>query len=42
MLLMVEKGSREGICHALQRYAATNNKHIKITINSMKNHIKCI
>ena len=42
MLLMVEKGSREGICHALQRYAAANNKHIKITINSMKNHIKCI
>ena len=42
MLLMVEKGSRGGICHASQRYAATTNKHIELTIYSMKNHIKCI
>ena len=26
MLLMVEKGIREGICHAIHRYATANNK----------------
>ena len=25
MLLMVEKGNRGGICHAIYRYAKTNN-----------------
>ena len=29
MLLMVEKGTREGICHAIQRYAKPNNKFMK-------------
>ena len=29
MLLMVEKGIRGGICHAIQRYAKANNKYIK-------------
>ena len=29
MLLMIEKGIREGICHAIYRYATTNNKHTK-------------
>ena len=29
MLLMVEKGIRGGICHAIHRYAKTNSKHIK-------------
>ena len=29
MLLMVEKGIRGGICHAIHRYAKTNNKYIK-------------
>ena len=29
MLLMVEKGIREGICHAIHRYAKANNKYMK-------------
>ena len=29
MLLMIEKGIREGICHAILRYAKTNNKYMK-------------
>ena len=29
MLLMVEKGIRGGICHALHRYAKANNKYMK-------------
>ena len=29
MLLMVEKGIREGICHAIYRYAKANNKYMK-------------
>ena len=29
MLLMVEKGMREGICHSIYRYAKANNKHRK-------------
>ena len=29
MLLMVEKGIRGGICHAIYWYAKTNNKYIK-------------
>ena len=29
MLLMVEKGIRGGMCHAIHRYAATNSKYIK-------------
>ena len=29
MLLMVEKGIRGGICHAIQRYAKANNKYMK-------------
>ena len=28
MLLMVEKGIRVGICHALHRYAKANNKYM--------------
>ena len=34
MLLMVEKGIRGGICHAIDRYAKANNKYIKIIINT--------
>ena len=30
MLLMIEKGIRGGICHAIHRYAKANNKYIKI------------
>ena len=29
MLLMVEKRIRGGICHAIHRYAKTNNKYMK-------------
>ena len=29
MLLMVEKGIREGICHAIHRYTKANNKYMK-------------
>ena len=29
MLLMVEKGIRGGICHAIHKYAKANNKYIK-------------
>ena len=29
ILLMVEKGIRGGICHAIHRYAETNNKYME-------------
>ena len=29
MLLMVEKGIRGGICHAIHRYPKANNKYMK-------------
>ena len=29
MLLMVEKGIRGGICHAIHPYAKVNNKYMK-------------
>ena len=29
MLLMVEKGIRGGICHAIHRYSKANNKYTK-------------
>ena len=29
MLLMVEKGIWDGICHAIHRYAKANNKSMK-------------
>ena len=29
MLMMVEKGIRGGICHAIHRYAKVNNKYLK-------------
>ena len=38
MLLMVEKGIRGEICHAIYRYAKANNKYIKIIIKIKKNH----
>ena len=29
MLLMIMKGIRDGICHAIRRYAKGNNKYMK-------------
>ena len=29
MLLMVKKGTRGGICHAIHRYPKANNKYMK-------------
>ena len=29
MLLMVVKGSREGICHTIHRYVKANNRYMK-------------
>ena len=29
MLLMVEKGIRGGICHAIHRYATARSKHVR-------------
>ena len=29
ILLMVEKGMRGGLCHAIHRYAKANNKYMK-------------
>ena len=29
MLLIVKKGFRGGICHAIHRYAKANNKYMK-------------
>ena len=28
-LLMLEKGTRDGICHAIDRYTKANNKYMK-------------
>ena len=36
MLLMVEKAIRGGICHAIHRYAKTNNKYIKNYDNNIE------
>ena len=39
MLLMVGKGIRGGICHAVHRYAKANNKYMRITIKTKNHHI---
>ena len=36
MLLMVEKGIRGGICHAIHRYVKANSKYIKIYNKDME------
>ena len=38
MLLMVEKGIRGGICHAIYRYTKANNKYMKNYNKDKKNH----
>ena len=42
MLLMVGKGIRGGICHAIHRYAKGNNKYIKSMIKTSYHHTPCI
>ena len=37
MLLMVKKGIRGAICHAIHRYAKANNKYMK-DYDKIKNH----
>ena len=37
MLIMVEKGVREGICHAIHWYAKANNKYMK-DYGKIRNH----
>ena len=39
MLLMVEKGIRGGICHAMHRYAKANNKYMKHYDKTSYHHI---
>ena len=36
MLIMVDKGIRGGICHAIHRYTKANNKYMK---NDYKNMV---
>ena len=39
MVLTVEKGIRGGICHAIRRYAAVNNKYLKNYDKNIEYHI---
>ena len=41
MLLMVEKGIRGGICHAIHRYAKANNKYMKNYDEKEKSILRC-
>ena len=36
MLLMIEKGIRNGICHAIHRYAKANDKYMKNFDNNIE------
>ena len=42
MLLMVEKGIRDGICHAKHSYAKTNNKYMKNYDKRLNHRTLCI
>ena len=42
MLLLVEKGSRDGICCAIHRYVNANNKYMKDYDESKNHHILII
>ena len=42
MLLMVEKGIRSGICHAIHRHAKTNNKYMKKYDKKSYHYTSCI
>ena len=39
MLLIVEKGIRGGICHAIHGYVKASNKYVKIMIRIKNHHI---
>ena len=42
MLMMVEKGIRGGMCHAIYRYVKANNKYIKNYDKTLNHHIQNI
>ena len=42
MLLMVEKAIRGRICHAIHRYAKTNNKYMRNYNKTSHHHTLCI
>ena len=41
MLLVVEKGIRGGICHAIHRYAKTNKKYMKTCNKTLSHPTSC-
>ena len=41
MLLMVEKGIRGGICHAIHRYAEANNKYMRNYDKNKESILRC-
>ena len=41
-LLMVEKGIRDGMCHAIHRYAKANNKYMKNYDKNIISSYSCI
>ena len=42
MLMMIEKGIRGGMCHAIHKYVKANNKYMKIVIKTLTHYILCI
>ena len=42
MLMMVEKEIRDGICHAIYRYAKANKKYMKNYNKNLNYHTSCI
>ena len=39
MLLMVEKGTRGGICQEIHRYSKANNKYMKNYVKTLNHHL---
>ena len=42
MLLMIEQGTRGGLCHPIHRHAKANNNIWKIMIKTKNHHFSCI